>query len=55
MNKLVESYIITDWARKMQFSNKPYYKIVNEHIKSYFDLTKEVNNESIFDKRIRYR
>ena len=41
MNTLVESYIITDWARKMQFSNKPYYEIVNEHINSYFDLTKE--------------
>jgi hypothetical protein len=55
MNTLVESYILVDWARKIQFTNKPYSEIVNEYIKSYFDLTKEVNNESIFNKRIRYR
>jgi len=41
MNTLVESYIVVDWARKTQFSNKPYFEIINEHINSYFYLTKE--------------
>jgi hypothetical protein len=45
MNNLVESHIVVDWARKAQFSNKPYYEIVNKYINSYFDLSRKIKKE----------